>query len=612
VKKKLIIVLTVFSLLAFIGGINLLLMTGRIASSFNDLIELHQVEIMREHLLLNVYQVQEDLYSQSARHPESRDAILNHMDELDRSVNACFGCHHTADVTERLQDLRHQIGDYSQALTTVLTLGKRVSGIRQEQEKAHLIGESLISKINTMIVLTNKKLIKRTEDVLRHQQQTTLIVVLLVAAGPLLIAVLGFMTIGRITRPIQTLLAATKRLKAGDLDSRIEGLTDEFAEFAFAFNDMAGSLKEHMRAIQESEKRYRLLFESAGDAIFILEAEGEQAGKIVQANQAAAIMHGYTVDELMTMNIADVDSPEAVLGVPIRLERLLAGERVQTEITHRRKDGTIFPVEISAAMFEVGAKKYILAIDRNVTERKQSEEALQRAQQIRLAGELATGLAHEIKNPLAGIKVSMEALSEETYLHAEDRDVLKKVIDEIKRIEYLMKGLLSFAKPPKPHFIETDVNAILETVASLALKDRSRIGDGPDMIHIVRDFKKDLPEILADPMQLQQVFMNVLLNAVDAMPEGGTLIMKTYLDESIPSVRIDICDTGKGVDLSVMDKLFQPFFTTKPKGTGLGLAITRRLIEEHGGRIRLENNLEGGATFSMCLPVIKREGAKTS
>jgi diguanylate cyclase (GGDEF)-like protein/PAS domain S-box-containing protein len=126
----------------------------------------------------------------------------------------------------------------------------------------------------------------------------------------------------------------------------------------------------------ETENRYRMLFERAGDAIFILDAEGEKAGQIVAANQAAADMHGYTVDELSAMNIRDLDTPDAAKEAPGRIQRMLQGEWIKAEIAHCRKDGTVFPIEISAGLLELGNHKYILAFDRDISERKRMEEEL--------------------------------------------------------------------------------------------------------------------------------------------------------------------------------------------------------------------------------------------
>jgi two-component system sensor histidine kinase AtoS len=601
-KKKIIIVLSVFSLLLLLGGIYLIQAIGTNTSRFDKLILLHQVEILREHLLLNIRTVQADLYLHDTRHEQSDETIANHVRIMRSTIDTCSGCHHAESVWERIQDLSARIDQYDHAVRRVLTRQASAPRLRAEKDNAYAIGDDLIKRVDTMIALTSRKLNERTQAVLRDAKQARIFLTALVALGPLLSIVLAVTLLRGFTKPFNVLLNATKRLKAGDLDHRIVGLKDEFAELAIAFDEMAGSLRENIREIEESEKRYRLLFESAADAIFILAAEGEQAGKILKTNQAAAKMHGYSVEELLTMNIKDLDTPDAALGIPIRIERLLAGEWIHTEVTHLTKDGTRFPVEISAAVFEVGDNKYILAIDRDITERKQAEEALQRAQQIRTAGELATGLAHEIKNPLAGIKVTMEVLSEEPYLSEEDRSVLFKVIDEIKRIEGLIKGLLNFARPPMPQLTNTDVNSVLDTAAQLVLKNSFHAPGEPGAITLVKEFGPALPEIMGDPMQLKQVFMNLLLNAVDAMPEGGTLVLKTTLNEAAHTVTVDISDTGKGIDASVRDKIFQPFFTTKAKGTGLGLAISKRLIEEHGGTIGIESSKGGGSTFRISLP----------
>jgi two-component system sensor histidine kinase AtoS len=237
------------------------------------------------------------------------------------------------------------------------------------------------------------------------------------------------------------------------------------------------------------------------------------------------------------------------------------------------------------------------------------EQALQRTEHIKCAGELSTGLAHEIKNPLAGIKLSIEVLSHslEKSLTAEDKDIFSRVIEEIKRIESLIKGLLNFARPPLPQFVKTDVNAVLESVAGLVLQNQSRTPGASRSIDLVRDLDSHLPEIMADPMQLRQVFMNLILNAVDAMKEGGNLGIRTRFDDANLSVRVELSDTGRGIDSAVMGKLFQPFFTTKSKGTGLGLAISKRLVEDHGGKISIEQNSAGGATFIIMLPATPSE-----
>jgi two-component system, NtrC family, sensor histidine kinase AtoS len=600
-KTKIIIVLGVVSLLFLLGGVYLISVIDANASRFEKLITSHQVELLREHLLLNIREVQADLYSQGIQHAESIDAAAMHVREMENSIDTCFNCHHNANVMEELRELQKQIDHYGRAVSSVLTLKSQARRFETEQEEARNISNTLIGKINIMIGMTTLRLNNRTENALREVHQTRIFLILLVAVGPLLIAVLAITVIRGVTGPIQVLLDATRRLKAGDLDFRIEGLRDEFGELAVGFNAMAGSLKEQLRKMEDSEKRYRLLFETATDAIFILDAEGGQAGRIVEVNPAAAVMHDYTIEELLGMHIASLDSPEFAAGAPERIRQILNGEKLKVETEHRKKDGTMFPIEISATLLQLGGHKYILAIDRDITVRKEAEEKMQRVEQLKMVGELAAGLAHEIKNPLSGIKVSIEVLSNEPYMPEEDRSVLVKVIDEIRRIESLIQGLLSFARPPRPRFVETDVNEVLAGVSGLVLQSQYRTPESSRTIAVVKDFDNRLPLITADPMQLKQVFMNLILNAVDAMHEGGTLTMKTQFDAAAQVVRVEISDTGKGISPAVMDKIFHPFFTTKPKGTGLGLAISKRLIEDHGGRIRIEKNASGGVTFKISL-----------
>jgi len=189
---------------------------------------------------------------------------------------------------------------------------------------------------------------------------------------------------------------------------------------------------------------------------------------------------------------------------------------------------------------------------------------------------------------------------------AENKDILSKVISEIRRIEALMKSLLDFARPPKPQFMQIDLNHILEGTLDFLIKQPSFSQGKKEAIAIIQNLDAHLPEIVADPQQLRQIFINLLLNAHEAMAQEGTLTVKTSHDSS-PSIEISISDTGKGISKDVLGKIFQPFFTTKPKGTGLGLAISKQLIEQHGGAISAENNPDGGATFRIKIPSVQPE-----
>ncbi len=602
-KKKIIITLCVCSVLFLLAGIYVIFNIQKTTSELDNLIKLHQVEILREHLLIRIKKVESDLNLKGTRYARGVDTIVTDVRNMEGAVEVCFDCHHSQAVTEKLVDLRQRISRYKDALSTVLTLRANAARLITEEDAAFRTGEELITKVNTMIALTNRKLMEKTESALSEIAHTKLILFAILMIGPFIAGGLAYVFVRSFTKPMSELLGATRKLKGGDLDYRVGPLKDEFGEVAESFNEMAGSLKEQLYRIEESEKRYRTLFERAGDAIFILDTEQENRFRIVAANQAAADIHGYMVDELLTMKITDLDVAESAEKVPSLFELMMKGDRVNAEVMHRRRDGSFFPVEMSAGVLELGNHTYILAFDRDITERKQAEEALQRTEQLRVAGDLAAGLTHELKNSLAGIKISVEVLLDELSLSDEDRNVLVSMIHEIRRMELLMRDLLNFARPSRPQFAFVNINTILDTAMTFSLRNVSTSTNGSSLITLVKDFDEHLPRTMADPMQLQQVFMNLLINAVECMPGGGSITVKTVYNSPRDLIHISISDTGKGIDKDLTDRIFEPFFTTKPKGTGLGLPITKRLIEQHGGIMRMENNSYGGATFSVVLPV---------
>ena len=728
-KKKIFIVVGLVCLMLMAGGIYIITKIETATSELDHLIRLHQVEILREHLLIQINNVQSDIYLMGTRYANSTEQIETDINNLQRISITCFDCHHTATVIQRLKNLNNGVEFYKKSIGKILELIEDPVVRVKEGDTAFQTGQALVSQVNNMVHIANSKLADKTQVSIEHISRSKLILYAMVVMTPFIAAGLFSLLIREFTQPVQVLLSATRKLKSGDLNYRVEGLKDEFGEVATSFNEMLEALNENLHQIQESERRYRTLFESAGDAIFIIDIEGEKAGDIVEANAAAAEMHGYRMEELLKLNLVkDLDAPDATAKAPQRIERILKGEWIQDEINHRKKDGSLLPVEISAGLIEYMGRRYILAIDRDISERKHMErmliqakiewentfnaitdmitihdknynilrankaaekilglpsleeqtvkcyryyhgtdqppeycescksletgetvtcemyephlskfleiramplkdsngeliglihvirditqrrrveEALQRAEQLKMVGELAAGLAHEIKNPLAGIKGSIQVLVETASIAEEDRSLILKAIDEIKRIDILLKSLLNFAKPPKLHLMATDVNDLLDKAVALSLKHPSLSPGGSKTINVLKDFDPDIQEIMADPMQLQQVFLNLMFNAIEAMPKGGAIAVKTFLDDSDNVLRIAISDTGKGMEPQMLDQIFQPFFTTKRKGSGLGLSICQRLVDQHEGTLGVESAPGKGTVFTILLPVRK-------
>lgn len=231
------------------------------------------------------------------------------------------------------------------------------------------------------------------------------------------------------------------------------------------------------------------------------------------------------------------------------------------------------------------------------------QASLIQSEKLASLGKLAAGIAHEINNPLGGVLIYSHLILEDTPKDSPHYDNLKKIVKETSRCKDIVKGLLEFARPKEPEMTLVDINDLVDK--SLYIIEGQALFQN---IKIVRQFSDNIPKSVADSSQLQQVFMNIILNAAEAMGESGTLTLKTSLNSKGKYIKIDFIDTGHGILEKDMKQLFEPFFTTKEvgKGTGLGLAISYSIIQKHDGTIDVKSKPGEGATFTVRLP-IKRE-----
>ncbi len=224
-------------------------------------------------------------------------------------------------------------------------------------------------------------------------------------------------------------------------------------------------------------------------------------------------------------------------------------------------------------------------------------EHMVRADRFASVGELAANLAHEIRNPLAGLSGALELLAEDLRDSPQKGEVVAEMRRQVERLTHIMDSLLSFARPPKVRLRSTDVNRTLDQVLFLVGKQPRK---GNQRLDVDLHLAPDLPEALADPAQVQQVFLNLCLNAVQAMNgTGGMLTVRSYCADSL--IVVEVADTGPGIPAEVRPHIFKPFFTTKRNGTGLGLAISARIVADHGGQIDCQCPSSGGAVFSVKL-----------
>ncbi len=226
---------------------------------------------------------------------------------------------------------------------------------------------------------------------------------------------------------------------------------------------------------------------------------------------------------------------------------------------------------------------------------------MERADRLASVGEMAAGIAHEIKNPLTGIASAITIIKDDFDAPDPRREILDEVLEQIKRLDKTVNDLLFFGKPTQPERTFADVNTALKKTLMFAAQHRGGKGQH---IEKILDLQADLPTVYVDPKQIQQVFLNLILNAIQAMQDGGVLTLRSQAveHEGREWVQVQIADTGPGIPEQILEKIFTPFFTTKAQGTGLGLAICHKLVSQQGGRIRVQSADGSGTTFYIDLP----------
>lgn len=369
--------------------------------------------------------------------------------------------------------------------------------------------------------------------------------------------------------------------------------------------------EEHLK---ESEQYLRATFEQAGVGIAHLTIEGMW----LRANQRFSDITGYSTDEILDFSFQDITHPDD-LGEDFALQDQLIEGQLKTFTREKRlihKDGSIVWVNMTVSLVRElnGSPKYFIKIYEDITQRKETEQALktkseevqmmmaQLWQTAKLAtmGELAASVAHELNNPLAIISLRIESLLSSLSPESRDLHELEIVAQEVDRMANLVGNLLQYSRSNERQVSSLDIRDELDRTLSLVQSYLIH-----RRIDVERAFQPDVPLIHADRQQLRQLFLNLFTNASDAMPNGGTLTVSVESFDDERQIRLEISDTGVGIPPEILQRITEPFFTTKSngKGTGLGLAICRRIVEEHQGVFKITSpGVDQGATVEILLP----------
>jgi PAS domain S-box-containing protein len=351
-------------------------------------------------------------------------------------------------------------------------------------------------------------------------------------------------------------------------------------------------------ALRTSQERFRVMFEAAGLGIALDDLQGH----ILESNPALQDMLGYPAEELRGMAYSEFTHPEDLAAEEILFRELAGGARDRYRIAKRyvRKDGALLWANLTVSLVR-GAEdepRFAIAMVEDITEQRRIQEALVRSEKLAVAGRLAASLAHEINNPLQSVigclGLAQEALEEGQRL---DR-YLDVASGELGRIARIVAQLRDLGRPSgSTERMPVDLKTLIESMVTL---NRARCQSRA--VEVVWQAGDGLPELYLVADQIQQVFLNMLLNALDAMPDGGRLEIAAMSTDEPPGVQVSFRDSGLGIPPESLPHVFEPFYSTRPDGMGLGLFISHNVVQDHGGTIEVESQPGQGTTFTVWLP----------
>jgi two-component system sensor kinase FixL len=358
--------------------------------------------------------------------------------------------------------------------------------------------------------------------------------------------------------------------------------------------DITGRKKD-LEALRDNEARLRSILESAVDGIIVIDARG----RIESFNPAAERLFGYSAGEVIAQNVnVLMPSPYHEEHDRYMANYLSTGVAkiigIGREVIGRRKDGTTFPLHLSVGEMVIGGERKFTGLLHDLSARVKAEVQLREQAALVRLGEMAAVIAHEVKNPLAAVRGAIQVIGKRLPADGREASVITDVIARIDALNQLVRDLLLFARPPRPNPTPVDLSQLLAMTARL-------VGEDAAHRNLEVAIAGTMPTIMADAELLKIVFLNLFLNSAHAMRSQGTIAVSLAAVDD--SCRITVADSGPGIAPEVQARLFTPFVTTKSRGTGLGLSTVKRLVEAHGGEIRVDCPPEGGTIVVISLPL---------
>ena len=392
-------------------------------------------------------------------------------------------------------------------------------------------------------------------------------------------------------------------------------LSEEKEQLKSYSTNLEHLVQERTKDLSISEKWHRAIFDHATDGIIVL----DRNGTIINVNQKACDIHGFDRDALTGVSIELLDATGDRENYVQRMQKILDGESLIYETEHYKKDGSKVVLEVSSNAINIEDETYIQSFYRDITEKKRIQEQLMHSTKMESIGVLAGGIAHNFNNILTAILGYAELLLEFSTLDDVSKQRVKNIESSARKAGVMVSKLLSFARRESHEVLPLNLHEVIN--------DSLKLFEGVlnKKIGLKVNFAEQTPTIDGDPNQIEQIMMNLLVNARDAMPDGGLITITSRLIDvggdrlNIPSyvepgryIMLSVSDTGTGISKEVINRIFDPFFTTKEKGkgTGLGLATVYGIVKDHKGYISVQSDVGKGTTFEIYFPISGRPGQK--
>ncbi|MBL0388601.1 PAS domain S-box protein [Tumebacillus sp. ITR2] len=398
--------------------------------------------------------------------------------------------------------------------------------------------------------------------------------------------VLGYVIAGLTVRPVQKILLKVNDMARGNFEARIHLRTkDELGQLADRVNSMSKNLQVYTEQL-------RSLYEHNPSALFSLNL----AGEVLSVNPVAESILGYSSEELRGRPFGDLVVPEEREKAQYHFKQSVDGHFQSFEMHLVRQDGEVFELGVRHFPIMVADETVgIYSIGKDITESRRTEELMRKSDKLSVVGQLAAGVAHEIRNPLTAIKGFVQLIRDTRGAKPEYFNIM---LSELDRIELIINEFLVLAKPQAVNFQEKNLVTLLQSI--IALVETQAILNNIQIVLLLSE--SDIPLIDCEENQLKQVFINILKNSIEAMPSGGVIHITVDHLAATGQVRVRVVDEGQGIPEERLSKLGEPFYTTKEKGTGLGLMISYKIISEHKGKMIVRSRVNEGTTVDVYLP----------